>query len=269
MRLLSCTLMALLCSTSAFATNFQTKHHFHVGLNTYYRDYSEAFIAPKKSDERGLLMGALVDYEHKGANSFMFMAGLGIDGGKTRYDGALQDHYGNFVAPYKDHTANVFMKLEASLGYTFLMAEKHMLTPFVGGGIKGWGRGLGDVELYSWRYVSGGLQYDYNASEQYQVGLHVKIMPMREGYMGVEGFTYNDMKLGNRVHFEISTPIIYKRDLNSKNYWRFTPYYEHQRFGESNWVNTINTFSTGQIVAEPASRTHIVGLKAEYAFGFW
>lgn len=84
--------------------------------------------------------------------------------------------------------------------------------------------------------------------------------------MEVPAYAYDELTLGNKTHFEISTPILYQRHPDSKNYWRFTPYYQYQSFGQSNYVDA-NDFIYSFSIQEPVSRTHIIGIRAEFGLG--
>lgn len=265
------TTVCLLFTSNVIAVDYNTPNHLNLGINTFYRDYSERFIPPSKSDESGMLYGLIIGYEHKAPERFMFAIDLNLAGGKTDYDGSLQTFEGEYAGPHQSITANAFATLDTKLGYCFTRSEKHLITPFIGLGSSAWSRDLlgeyGFNELYGWGYFSYGVQYDYNANKQWQYGLHIKMMPMFHGTMEIEDETAGVMTLGNKTHFEISAPIVYKHNPCSKNYWRFTPYYQHQSFGESNSV-PLYPYYYGVYICEPASRTHIVGLKAELAIGF-
>lgn len=262
--------VCLLLTFNAVAIEYCSKHHFNFGLETFYRDYSEDFIPPLKSDESGMLYGIVLGYEHKAPDVMMFAVDFDLALGKTHYDGSLQNMYGEFVAPWQSTTVNSFSTIDAEIGYTFVKGGWHLLTPFVGLGVSAWGRSLDSYdEIYSWSYASLGLQYDYDAGRHWQYGLHGKVMQMLHGEMEAPDMSSEVMTLGNRTHFELSAPVIYKHSPCSKNYWRFTPYYQYQSFGESDRVSVDGYYgSLGFYVLEPASRTHILGLKVEYSFGF-
>lgn len=260
--------IGLLLTSNAIAIDYIKKNHFNVGTNIFYRDYSEVLVLPAKSDENGMLFGFLLGYEHKAPNAIMFAVDLELALGKTHYDGALQNIFGEYVAPWQSTTENVFLNIDTEIGYTFVKREKHLFTPFLGIGASGWIRDLDNTrEIYVWDYLSFGLQYDYNASSKWQYGLHVKVMPMVVGTMDAPDDSDYEMTLGNKTHFEVSVPIIYKDNPNDTNYCRFTPYYQYQRFGKSDGVPVYN-LPWGFYIYEPASRTHIVGVKIEYSFGF-
>lgn len=267
MRVFSLSFTFLLISFQALAVNFQSKNHVHVGFQSYYRDYSEDLVAPAKSDEYGFLYGLLLDYERKAPNSAMFYAALSYDFGDTHYDGGLQGLDGRFIAPFQSDTSNGLFSLETASGYSFTSDQKHIITPYIGIGGKTWGRGLNfsGAEYYGWIYLVAGFQYDYNISNSYKVGINCKIMPMLLGVMDADDLAH-EVTLGNKIHLQIGLPIIYKPNLRGKQYWRFTPYYEHQNFGRSDEAPSLYHFNVYAI--EPASRTHILGLKLEYAFGF-
>lgn len=261
--------MGLLMASNAVAIEYCSKHHINLGFETFYRDYSEDLVWPAKSDERGMLYGVVLGYEHKAPQVIMLAVDFDLAFGKTHYDGSLQNMYGEFLAPWQSITANSFLNIDTEIGYTFLKSGRHLLTPFVGLGVSGWGRGLDDFsEIYAWSYASIGLQYDYDAGEHWQYGLHAKVMPMLYGTMEAIDISSEEMILGNKTHFEISAPILYKDNPCSKNYWRLTPYYQYQAFGESNIVPVDGYYgSLGIGIGEPASRTHILGFKIEYSFG--
>jgi hypothetical protein len=260
----------MIFTTNAFAIDYTKNNHINVGVNTFYRDYSEILPPPKKSDENGFLYGIVLGYEHKAPEALFFILDLALSTGNTRYDGSLQSAYGEYRGPYKGFTANAFVNADSMLGYSFCINNRHLLTPFIGLGASSWLRSLDDAdELYSWDYFSYGLQYDYNLRRNAQVGLRVKIMQMLEGTMELPDSVFrtfeDEVTLGNKTHFEVSTPIVYRRKPEGKNYWRLTPYYQYLPFGKSNEVNSYNP---GVFVYEPSSHTHIAGLKLEYGFGF-
>lgn len=265
------TLICLLFTSNVIAIDYNTPNHLNLGVNTFYRDYSEIFPPPFKSDESGMLYGLIIGYEHKAPEHFMFAIDFSYAGGNTDYDGSLQTFWGEYVGAHQSTTDNGFATLDTKLGYTFVRRDKHLITPFIGLASNAWARCMlgefGYDELYSWGNFSLGLQYDYNANKQWQYGLHVKMMPMFHGTMELEDETSGEIILGNKTHLEISAPVIYKHNPCSKHYWRFTPYYQHQSFGESNTVSLLPCYY-GTTINEPASRTHIVGLKAEFAIGF-
>ena len=264
----------LLFSTSVNAIDYNTKNHLNVGLNTFYRDYSEVLVYPKKSDERGMLYGVVIEYERKAPQSVMFLIDLDLAGGNTHYDGSLQNFYGEYAGPKDSTTSNAFINIDTKLGYTFLKNCKHLITPFVGLGVSGWGRGLGNdddsssyAEIYTWDYFSYGLQYDYNPNRQWQYGLHATLMTMLAGYMQISDYDDVSLQLGNKTHFEVSAPVIYRRNVDSKNYWRFTPYYQYQAFGASDYALVHASYFYTVYMREPASHTHIAGLKVEFGIG--
>ncbi len=257
--------ICLVISLNVSAFDYSNNNRIFIGGKAFYRDYSEVLVSPKKSDEYGALYGINLGYQHKSPNAFLFEFDIDLDFGTTTYDGSLQDWDGRYLGAWKDKTNNLFLNFDSKLGYAFLLNQFHLLTPFVGYGIHGWGRDLpGETETYAFEYASFGLQYDYIACSQWQYGLHIKFMPMLNGNMEAESTTPHLMTLGNELHFEISAPIVYKK-LNSKNHLRFTPYYKNQRFGSSNDVRTHYPFI---IVHEPASQTHVIGFKIDYGFGF-
>lgn len=266
------TVICLFSASNAVAIDYCSKNHINLGLDTFYRDYSEDLVSPKKSDESGMLYGVVLGYEHKAPDSIMFNIEFDLAGGKTHYDGSLQNYYGDYIGPWESVTVNAFLNIDAETGYTFVKRGRHLLTPFIGLGVSSWARGVDyDNEIYTWSYVSSGLQYDYDANRHWQYGLHVKVMQMLHGMMKAPDVSSYEMTLGNKTHFEVSAPIIYKHNPDSKNYWRFTPYYQYQSFGESDWVPAdiyFNLRYLGIQLSEPASRTHIVGARVEYSFGF-
>jgi len=264
MRLL-CILICLVTSLNSLAFDYSSHHRIFVGGKTFYRDYSEHLVSPSKSDEYGSLYGINLEYQYKFPNSFLFEFDVDFDFGSTTYDGSLQDWDGTYAGPWKDKTDNVFLNFDSKFGYSFSLGQSHMLTPFVGYGIHGWGRGLPDqIESYVFDYGSLGVQYDYIACSNWQYGVHIKLMSMLNGNMEAKSISPDLMTLGNALHFEVSVPIVYQKS-NSKNHLRFTPYYKNQKFGQSNSVRTYDPFA---IIHEPASQTHIIGLKIDYGFGF-
>lgn len=264
MRLFSA-FICLVISLNASGFDYSNSNRIFIGGKAFYRDYSEVLVSPKKSDEYGALYGINLGYQHKVPNAFLFEFDIDLDFGTTTYDGSLQDWDGSYRGAWKDKTNNLFLNFDSKLGYAFLLNQYHLLTPFLGYGIHFWGRGLsGETETYAIEYGTLGFQYDYIACAKWQYGLHIKLMPMLHGNMATEYTSPDFMNLGNELHFEISAPIVYKK-LNSKNHLRFTPYYKNQRFGASNNVRTYHPLI---MVHEPASQTHIIGLKIDYGFGF-
>tara|TARA_R110002110_G_scaffold33533_1_gene114803 strand:+ start:117960 stop:118757 length:798 start_codon:yes stop_codon:yes gene_type:complete len=260
-----CFILGLFISVNAFAFDYYTKNRVFVGGKTYFRHYSEELVSPKKSDEYGFLYGLTVGFQHKAPESFLYELDLDLDFGTTTYDGSLQNWYGDYMGPWKGKTRNIFFTVDSKLGYTFYLGDRHLLTPFVGYGTHAWARDLVDeLETYALEYASAGLQYDYMASPQLQYGVHVKFMPMLNGNMEAESTSAYLMTLGNKLHFEISLPIIYKLKANCKNHLRITPYYRNQKFGQSDSVSTYNFMA---VVYEPASQNHVIGLKVDYGFG--
>lgn len=269
------TVVCLFLTHHALAIDYCSKNHFHIGVNAFYRNYSEDLIRPKKSEEYGMLFGIILDYEHKAPESIMFDLSYNLAKGKTRYDGSMQsssyDTLGNYLGPVKDTTDNTFINLDTEIGYTFLIRSWYLLTPFIGLGINAWDRELSDGvdEVYFWGYASAGLQYDYDVNSYWQYGLHLKVMQMLHGKMDLPDNSSDSMTLGDKTHFEISAPIIYKPDPQSDHYWRFTPYYQYQSFGESDIIYLHINNSSGNFYApvyEPASRTHIIGAEVEFGF---
>lgn len=259
----------LIFCTQAFAFDYPTTNRFIVGVNTYHRDYKEAFCYPSKSNEAGQLYGLVLGFETKSVNALMFSAEYNIDRGITRYDGSLQsispNSWGAYMGPHQDTTKNAFLTLDLALGYSFPLKDYHQLTPLIGFNSHRWDRGLNGMdEYYKINSAVLGFQYDYVKHPTIALGFVFKLLSAFDSNIKIENSFYKtiEMELGKKRSVEIAFPITFKSQPTCRGLWRITPYYRLQRIGISELVIIPSLGG----VYEPSSRNHVVGIKLLHLF---
>jgi Outer membrane protein beta-barrel domain len=267
-------------------------NRFYIGPDFFRRNYSEEEFTPGfKSDEFGTLYGVQATYDYVKGNSIYFGLGFRYGGGKTNYDGGLQDDSGNIIAPLKSKTNNSFLNLEGRLGYTFQPGGRKgrlLLSPFVGLGYHNWDRnisstltpvpGVGQVqspelsEVYSWGYVGPGFHAEYKVSRKFDIGLNAKLMFMFGNSFNLETkdsvgrSVQGSGNLGNNLQYEIEIPLTFhlvdkpKTGIDLK----VVPYYRSQDIARG----PLFTSTDGNGRFEPASNTSVYGVTAGIQFRF-
>ena len=256
-------ILALLSNQSLWAKEQGTESI--IGFNRYYRDYSEQLIAPKKSDEYGSLNGIHLGYEST-QEDWYFASHLNIDGGRTIYDGSLQNTLdGSFAGAHMDITKNTFLDLSFDVGRP-LLAGAQPLTPYVTGSVHVWNRELGSMaEIYSWVTTGVGVKTTLPINAQWNIGADASVSLMFGGGMEMVPHEPETIPLGEQVHTQLSLPVTYQEPNASKAY-RVTPFYRYQPIGESPYSVPVNFNGWTSYAYEPASRTHVMGLKFDLVF---
>jgi Outer membrane protein beta-barrel domain len=257
---------------------------FYIGPDFFHRNYSEEEIRPGfKSNEFGTLYGLQASYDYVKGNSIYFGFGYRYGGGKTTYDGSLQDEN---ATPAKSKTENSFLNLEGRLGYTFQPGGRKgrlLLSPFVGLGYHNWDRNIsGDLttpqgqiqindlsENYSWGYAGPGFHAEYKVSKRFDIGLNAKLMFMFGNSFNVENkfqgqlVTQDSGNLGNALQYEVELPLTFHLVDKPRTGvdLKVTPYYRSQDIARGPLLNG----GTGN---EPASTTSVYGVTAGVQFRF-
>jgi hypothetical protein len=248
-------------------------NRFTLSADFFHRFYREEEIVPSfKSDEFGSLIGGQADYDYIKGDSLYFGASLRYAGGKTTYDGGLQDGAGN-LTPATGTTDNRFLNINARLGYTFKVGaeDKLLLTPFVGVGYNKWQRDVSNVVSpifgpqpgiffsdYSWTTVDVGLKSEYKLSPNFDIGLNLKVLFPGNGRVStVPG------ALGNKAQYEIELPLTYHLTESSVDAFdiRLAPYYRSQDIGRSSGALEF-------VSLEPNSTTAVYGATLGFVYRF-
>ncbi len=266
----------VLCSIS-FTTHAS---HFYYGFNYLYLDYTEKMQAPQTSDEYGLLIGATIGHIHIAPRKLFNDLSAVIAYGNPKSSVTTKVLAPNSQAQViREKNASVIANLDSKFGYNFSPTKKKDIAPFIGGGFHYWYRAIGfsTRDRYYWPYLSYGIVTNFKINANWSAGVNLKLMHMINGKIianmhpikkQVNGINdYETLKLGNKMHFEVEFPItcIEKTECNGKKYniiISYVPYYKYMPIGRSNYINaTIESSNVPILIYNPASTTHIVGLK--------
>ena len=244
-------------------------NRFELAVSYFRYDYKEDFTPPLKSTETGWVPQVRLGYSYMADDRFYFRAfgeaSVGVD--DTDYDGSTMGG-----VPLKDTTRNDFARLELNAGYSFKGNLPFSITPYAGVGYRYWKRDIGYNEFYSWWYLPVGVRILCPVAERFSIGLNASVNFMFDGLMTIsykdDTFANTTVRLGNRPGYLVELPVSWRPRAN----WAFTvtPWYEYSEIGESPWepFNYADGTSTGLVVREPSSRTHMYGvrLSTEYLF---
>lgn len=270
----------LLLSFSANSTG-----HFYYGFNYFYRDYSEKLVAPAKSDEYGLLMGLVLGYRSIKPKAPFYDLNTDMAYGNVTYDGAtLALNPSSNTIPVTHRTDSFIANIDSKFGFNISHLDNRAIAPFIGAGYHYWYRSLFGLqsERYYWPYVSIGVVTNFTIDPTWSAGVNIKLMHMVNGKMRarmvsirsrVNGLSdYENFRLGNKPQLEIEFPITYNETAfynNSKIkiYVDIIPYYKNMNIGKSNEIDATRISDQAQIYFyEPASSTHVIGLKLLFYF---
>ena len=210
-------------------------------LNYFYFDYRETLPAPFKSNELGWMPGLGLrvrtnDSAHAGFGDLS----LDLAQAATVYDGTRQNG-----DPVLDESQHIFVNVEGRWGQWLTPADWQVFgtQAFVGAGYRHWDRTVaGDYdEIYSWKYLTLGIQPKLAIGEALTMGLEISYKQMLDGHMRLylNESTPLEFDLGERAGYKISAPIVFQPD--AKLSFKLLPWYEYSGIGRSNTLSGLYT----------------------------
>jgi len=259
-------LLVFLSATPALATAKTAELLLGTRYTSFH--YKEILTAPAKSTETVtypslLIQGRVFAMPH----TYLQLSYEDAKNVKSQYDGADL----NTGAPALATNPLSFNTIDG----TFFLGVTDTFSIYAGYGMRKWDRFLsgtpGYREIYSWNYLSLGLQYWFNINPDFEIGLDGCVRSTSGGKIKViTSETYggedSTMDLGARSGYRFSFPFIWRHDMLS---FTAAPFYEFSRIGESNVVANATLAPTpGTGILEPSSETVQYGAELTIGYAF-
>lgn len=187
------------------------------------------------------------------------------------YNGGLQNG-----TPLTMSTKEKFITFEVNAGYKALNFDTATLSPYAGLGYRDWKRGSDNFpdyqEDYSWWYVAAGFNLAYRFNKLVVAPDLALVYPfgaiMTTNIAGTVGEATFDIKphLGYRIEVPVNYEI--SRDMNTKIFVFWTPFYQRWKFGASDPVTLTQGGIPVAIAIEPDSTTVMYGLRVGLGLNF-
>lgn len=250
-------------------TTRERRHAISLGLSLHQFDYKEK-VSVGKSTESGVLPTMHIGYRASLSNAWI----LGLQGAmtfaKTKYDGTTMDG----KTAIQGDTSNEMYNFEVHAGRDFLDGSQYSLVPYLGLGYHHWARDLrgpdasrkgGYRENYRWWYLPVGMRVGYQ-SGGFSIALDASLRWNLGGSilanMGDVDSRLDDHRssLGSALGYRLAMPIAVK--VSDGFAIVGTPFYEQTKIGQGDGAElTSKGRSTGIVLAEPESTTHMYGMQ--------